>query len=160
MRKKLQTWGYVASREASQEWLRGYRLGDGAKDGGAGVYVLSRQQLQRWYHVDKLSPTELQDKYRVECGVYADRAHLVRWLQVLPHMQAFVDLLYLFYVFFYLLSFLEGCHFAGFVLMAAGISIMHHAFAVFQCRVSHCVSIAMGVYRPQQTVLLLLFFWV
>ena len=83
MLKKLKTWGYVASREACQEWLRGYRLGDGAKDGGAGVYVLSRQQLQRWYHVDNMSPTELQEKYRVECGVYAHRAHLVRWLKVL-----------------------------------------------------------------------------
>ena len=66
-----------------QEWLRSYRLGDGAKDGGVGVYTLSRQQLQRWYHVDKITdPTALQEKYRVECGVYADRAHLVRWLKV------------------------------------------------------------------------------
>ena len=65
----------------SQEWLRAYRFGGGARDGGAGVFVLSRQQLQRWHHVDKLSPTALQEKYRVECGVYADRAHLVRWLK-------------------------------------------------------------------------------
>ena len=65
-----------------QEWLRSYRLGDGSKDGGAGVYTLSRQQLQRWYYVDKITnPTELQEKYRLECGVYADRADLVRWLK-------------------------------------------------------------------------------
>ena len=66
-----------------QEWLRGHRLGDGGKDGGAGVYVLSRQQLQRRHHVDNMSPTELQEKYRVECGVYAHRGNLVRWLKVL-----------------------------------------------------------------------------
>ena len=66
-----------------QEWIRSYRLGDWAKDGGASVYVLSRQQLQRWSHVDKITnPTELQEKYRLECGVYADRAHLLRWLKV------------------------------------------------------------------------------
>ena len=66
-----------------QEWLRSYRLGDGAKDGGVGVYTLSRQQLQRWCHVDKITdPTALQEKYRVECGVYADRGNLVRWLKV------------------------------------------------------------------------------
>ena len=65
-----------------QEWLRGYRLGGGVKDGGVAVYLLSRQQLQKWWYVDKMTPTELQEKYRVECGVYAHRAHLVRWLKV------------------------------------------------------------------------------
>ena len=69
----------------NQEWLRGYRLGGGGKDGGAAVYLLSRQQLQKWWYVDKMTPTELQEKYRVECGVYADRAHLVRWVQVFSH---------------------------------------------------------------------------
>ena len=68
-----------------QEWLRGYRLGGGGKDGGAAVYLLSRQQLQKWWYVDKMTPTELQEKYRVECGVYAHKAHLVKWVQV--HMQ-------------------------------------------------------------------------
>ena len=68
-----------------QEWLRGYRLGGGGKDGGAAVYLLSRQQLQKWWYVDKMTPTELQEKYRVECGVYAHRANLVQWVQV--HMQ-------------------------------------------------------------------------
>ena len=68
-----------------QEWLRGYRLGGGGKDGGAAVYLLSRQQLQKWWYVDKMTPTELQEKYRVECGVYADKAHLVRWVQVFSH---------------------------------------------------------------------------
>ena len=69
-----------------QEWLRSYRLGDGARDGGVGVYTLSRQQLQRWYYVDKITnPTELQEKYRLECGVYADRGNLVRWLNVFSY---------------------------------------------------------------------------
>ena len=78
----------------SQEWLRGYRLGDGAKDGGVGVYVLSRQQLQRWWYVDELPATELQEKYRSECGVYAHRSNLVRWLKAWP----FPNILYvLFY---------------------------------------------------------------
>ena len=79
----LRTWGYDATRESCQEWLRTYRLSDGGKDGGAGVYRLSRQQLQRWHYVDKLSPTALQDRYRSECGVYAHRAHLIRWLKVI-----------------------------------------------------------------------------
>ena len=39
-----------------QEWLRGYRLGGGVKDGGAAVYLLSRQQLQKWWYVDKMTP--------------------------------------------------------------------------------------------------------
>ena len=68
---------------------------DGAKDGGVGVYVLSRQQLQRWWYVDELSATELQEKYRSECGVYAHRSNLVRWLKAWP----FPNILYvLFFV--------------------------------------------------------------
>jgi len=90
MVKVLRTWGYDTSREACQEWLRKYRLGnDGAKDGGVGVYVLSRQDLQRWYHVEGLGPAALQEKYRTECGVYANRAHLARWVsaQTLPSLE-------------------------------------------------------------------------
>ena len=30
-----------------------------------------------------MTPTELQEKYRVECGVYAHRANLQLWLKVL-----------------------------------------------------------------------------
>ena len=59
----------------------------GGFDGGAGVYVLSRQQFQRWSHVDRMSPTELQEKYRLECVVYAHRANLARWLKVSLHKQ-------------------------------------------------------------------------
>ena len=87
MVKVLRTWGYEASREACQEWLHKYLKGnDGAKDGGAGVYVLSRQDLQRWYHVEGLTGAALQERYREECGIYADRAQLTRWIsaQTLP----------------------------------------------------------------------------
>ena len=66
-----------------QEWLRQYLHGEPARLGGSGVYELSRQQLQRWHFVDGMTPTELQEKYRVECGVYADRRNLQLWLQVL-----------------------------------------------------------------------------
>ena len=34
-----------------------------------------------------MTPTQLQEKYRLECAVYADRAHLVRWLKVVPQKQ-------------------------------------------------------------------------
>ena len=97
MVSKLRTRGYDASREGCQEWLRKYRLCDGAKDGGVGVYVLSCQHLQRWFHVEKLSPTYLQERYRAESGVYADRSDLVCWLnapaQALPYLQDNIDVL-------------------------------------------------------------------
>ena len=34
-----------------------------------------------------MTPTVLQEKYRLECGVYADRGNLVRWLKVVPQME-------------------------------------------------------------------------
>ena len=74
---------YESIHLASQEWLRRYRMGCAGVDGGVGVFALSREQLQRWYFVEEMSPTQLQQKYRVECGVYADRAALVKWLRVL-----------------------------------------------------------------------------
>ena len=91
MLRKLLEWGYRATRESCQEWLKQYRLGDGAKDGGVGVLNLSRQDLLRWHHVEKLGPTAIQERYRSECGVYAHRAHLQRWLaapaQALPRLE-------------------------------------------------------------------------
>ena len=90
MVKLLRDMGYNASREACGEWLRKYRTGnDGAKDGGVSVYVLSRQDLQRWYHVEGLTGAALQERYRAECGVYAHRAHLTRWVsaQTLPSLE-------------------------------------------------------------------------
>ena len=58
-----------------------YRLGDGAKDGGASVYVLARDDLMRWYHVDGLSGLQLTDKYRSVHGVYAHPTPLSKWLK-------------------------------------------------------------------------------
>ena len=66
-----------------QEWLRLYLHGEPARLGAFGAFELSREQLLRWHFVDGMTPTELQEKYRVECGVYADRAHLQQWLKVL-----------------------------------------------------------------------------
>ena len=55
-------------------------MGDGAKDSGASVFVQSREQLMRWYHVDGMKGRALQDKYRQECGVFAEVANLEKWL--------------------------------------------------------------------------------
>ena len=66
-----------------QEWLRLYLHGQPARSGAFGVFELSREQLRRWHFVDGMTPTELQEKYRVECGVYAHRANLQLWLKVL-----------------------------------------------------------------------------
>ena len=52
-----------------------------AKDGNNAVYAASKADLQYWYHVEKLSPTALQQRYLEEHGVFADRAALVRWLK-------------------------------------------------------------------------------
>ena len=80
MKQHLRTWGYDVSREACMNWLRTYRLRLLAKDGCNAVYKLSLHDLQYWYHVDKLSPSDLQERYLQVHGIYADRAHLVSWL--------------------------------------------------------------------------------
>ena len=64
-----------------RDWLHRYRLGDGAKDGTASLHALSRQDLHRWYHVEGLSKTQLQERCRKEAGVFVDAAHWVRWLK-------------------------------------------------------------------------------
>ena len=40
MRLRLRDWGYEASREGCQEWLRRYRTGDASTEGNAAVYEL------------------------------------------------------------------------------------------------------------------------
>ena len=35
------------------------------------------------HYVDGLTPTQLQERYRAECGVYAHRGNLIRWLKVI-----------------------------------------------------------------------------
>ena len=83
-------------------------MGCAGVDGGAGVFALSREQLQRWYFVEEMSPTQLQQKYRVECGVYADRAALVKWLRVLLQNP---ECIVFFHIWFKLLSGVVGfCH--------------------------------------------------
>ena len=75
MQRRLLAWGYDATKSACWTWLQRYRLGDGAKDGSVSLYALSRQDLQRWYHVDRLTPQQLVDKYRAETGIVKGRAH-------------------------------------------------------------------------------------
>ncbi len=87
----LFVWGFEVTREACANWLRRYRLQSAAKDGCNALYRLSLHDLQYWYHVEKLSPTELQQRYLEVCGVYAHRANLVAFLkapaQQLPHLE-------------------------------------------------------------------------
>ena len=81
MREKLESWGYAVTQEGCRVWLQRYRLVTKAKDGNNAVYAASKADLQYWYHVEKQSPTELQQRYLQECGVFADRAALYRWLK-------------------------------------------------------------------------------
>ena len=81
MCQNLLDWGYDASREACRTWISSYRIVAGGIYGNASVYTLSRQDLQRWYYVDKLTETQLQKKYLTEHGVYAHRKNLTTWLQ-------------------------------------------------------------------------------
>jgi hypothetical protein len=45
------------------------------------VYILSREQLRRWFYVEKLPRAALVQRYLQECGVFADGAHLEQWLK-------------------------------------------------------------------------------
>ena len=45
------------------------------------MYVLARDDLMRWYHVDGLSGLQLTDKYRSVHGVYAHPSPLTKWLR-------------------------------------------------------------------------------
>jgi len=80
MYQRMIDWGYYATVEACRKWLDTYRLVSGGIDGNASVYTLSRQDLQRWYYVDQLTPTQLQHKYLMEHGVYSNRAAFGRFL--------------------------------------------------------------------------------
>ena len=81
MHIRLLDWGYYASQSTCREWICSYRLVLGGIDGNASVYTLSRQDLQKWYYVEKLSPTEIQKRYLMEHGVYAHRNNLMTWLK-------------------------------------------------------------------------------
>ena len=58
-----------------------YRLGSRGVDGGSSTFVLSRQDLQRWYYVDGLRGADLQQKYLQEHGIWAHCSNLVKWLK-------------------------------------------------------------------------------
>ena len=58
MYQRIMAWGYYATQEACRTWLALYRLVSGGIDGNASVYTLSRQDLQKWYYVEKLTPTQ------------------------------------------------------------------------------------------------------
>ena len=76
----LADWGFAAGERVCRQWLLQYRLGDGARDGGASLYILARNDLRRWYHVDGLRGVELTDKYRSVYGVFTHPTPLVKWL--------------------------------------------------------------------------------
>ena len=69
MQTTLRMWGYEAHARYCRSWLDKYHLDDAALDGGVGSFVLSRQDLQRWYHVEGLRGRALQDRYRSEHGI-------------------------------------------------------------------------------------------
>ena len=77
----LRRWGYSVSTEACRKWLLKYRLANIAKQGAVAVYKLHLHDLQYWFHVEKMSPTDLQTKYLEEHGVHAHRDHLVTFLK-------------------------------------------------------------------------------
>ena len=81
MREKLESWGYAVTREACRKWLQQFRLVTMAKDGNSALFAASKADLQYWYHVEKLSPTALQQRYLQEHGVFAHRTHLYSWLK-------------------------------------------------------------------------------
>ena len=81
MQRRLLAWGFDATQRSCRKWLERYRLGDGARDGSVSVYVLSRQDLQRWHYVDGLTPQQLVAKYRVETGIFAHADNVVQWLK-------------------------------------------------------------------------------
>jgi len=81
MQQTLRLWGFEVSRTACDRWLKRYRLGEGGVDGSAALYLRSRQDLQRWYHVEGLTRSKLVDRYRAETGVFANSENLERWLK-------------------------------------------------------------------------------
>ena len=89
MQSRLQIWGYDAQQHACTAWLQRYRLGDCCKDGNVATYVLAKQDLLRWHHVENLSETSLQERYRQVHGLRADAGNFHRWVtsQKLPSLE-------------------------------------------------------------------------
>ena len=82
----------------------------------------------RWYYVDGMTPTQLQEKYRLECGVYADRAYLVRWLKVVPEKEQCLGLVlrHIFQQFFVSRWYPAHLHVLGFRLGSSYVSSFHN----------------------------------
>ena len=80
MQLRLQPWGYDAQQRACTEWLQRHRLGEGGKDGNLATYMLAKQDLLRWHHVENLSKRGLQERYRRVHVVHADEGSLHRWV--------------------------------------------------------------------------------
>ena len=76
----LSEWGYSAGSRIVRNWLEKYRFKSGS-DGTAGLYALSRRDLQYWYHVEGLKGKQLINRYRVERNVCASAKGLEKWLQ-------------------------------------------------------------------------------
>ena len=81
MVKILASWGYSVKAFVCRSWLGQYRLEGAQMQGNAAVFGLSRTDLRRWYYVEKLTPTQLQERYMNEHGVYAHHQRLVEWLR-------------------------------------------------------------------------------
>ena len=90
VKAKLLSWGYRVTVGASKAWLRRYRFGTLARDGNASLLSLSRQDLQRWFHVEQLGRTETARRYLAQTGIHYDPSNLERWLkqpaQLLPNL--------------------------------------------------------------------------
>ena len=52
------------------------------------MYRRFREELLRWFHVEKLGSEVLHQRFSAEFGLYADQAHLFRWVrdQKLPNL--------------------------------------------------------------------------
>lgn len=55
------------------------------------MYTLYRQSLLRWHYVEELPPTNLQERFLTEHGVWAHRWNLHKWVtapaQALPTLE-------------------------------------------------------------------------
>ena len=88
MLKRLCAWGYASVKEACRRWLKRYLRVDCVVDGGVAMYRRFREELLRWFHVEKLGSEALHQRFSAEFGLYADQAHLFRWVrdQKLPNL--------------------------------------------------------------------------
>ena len=71
MRQILLGQGYDCAADACKPWLRRYARGSvDQPEGNYATYALVRQDLLRWYHVEKLNERELQTRCSEELGFW------------------------------------------------------------------------------------------